>query len=168
MPNMERKTGSRVGRKRKRTDLSGSSSGRPTKYHEKFNELVWFCSLGGFSIKGTCEHLGISRETFYSWTKKYPGFSDKWEEGQQALNNAALAGTYKRIQGFHYKEEKIDPDGKKTLYKKYALPDGELIKFTLDRRHPSYQNKVFSAHAPDFLSEIAHAINCSSNKNETP
>ncbi len=59
------------------------SRGRPTKYKKSYGKaLIKHCENGGWAMS-FCGEIGISRDTFYAWIKKYPYFSDTYKIARQ-------------------------------------------------------------------------------------
>lgn len=67
---------SEVKKKRNNGRIKGGKVGQPTKYNpeivQKTKELIEL----GLNYQDVCDTLGISRETFSQWQKKYPEYSD--------------------------------------------------------------------------------------------
>lgn len=77
----------------------------PTKYDAKMAEKLGAFGSNGEGVVEACLMLGISKETFYEWGRKFPEFSDAirkfklrsqvwWEKGGRA-------GTFGKIAGFN-------------------------------------------------------------------
>lgn len=58
--------------------------GRPTKYRREFVEVVYNILAEGKTIAHICRELGINKDTFYSWARRYPEFSDAFKKGRVA------------------------------------------------------------------------------------
>ena len=60
-------------------------------------------------------HIGISRDTLYSWKKKYPDFSDALKRGKEVVDIEVENALLKRAMGYEYnevtKEMTYAPDG---------------------------------------------------------
>ena len=53
--------------------------GRPTKYHKIYIEkMLEHFGEGGWA-ESYCGEVGIAKDTFYAWLKKYPEFSDAYK-----------------------------------------------------------------------------------------
>lgn len=48
----------------------------PTKYSQEMVEKLEAFGLSGEGVLEACLELGISKQTFYEWGRKYPEFSD--------------------------------------------------------------------------------------------
>lgn len=75
---------------------------RPTKYKPEFAKQLPSMFDNGESVVEVCVALGIRKDTFYNWCKKYPKFSDAYKEGLerseawwQRLGRAGALGSQK-------------------------------------------------------------------------
>ena len=50
--------------------------------------------------------MGISKQTFYDWIKKYPEFADAIKKGKEVADKDIVNALYKRALGYSYKEVK--------------------------------------------------------------
>ena len=85
-----------------------NKTGRPTKYKEEFcDALVEYYDKEPVTdgkptdlpvVVGFCRTIGISKDTFYAWVKKYDTFSDAYKKAQtmqeHILITNGLAGRY--------------------------------------------------------------------------
>ena len=55
--------------------------GRPTKYDPRHCGAVLRIMKKGGSVVACCAKLGIHKDTFYSWAKEHPEFSDAYRLG---------------------------------------------------------------------------------------
>ena len=84
-------------------------------------------------------HIGISRDTLYSWKKKYPDFSDALKRGKEVIDIEVENALLKRALGYEYNEV--------TKEMTYA-PDGELLglavtKVVTKRERPDVTAQIF-------------------------
>ena len=97
-----------------------------SKVEPRFGEISNWCSIGA-SDKEIIEMLGISKDSFYSYIKKFPEFSDLLKKARKKPFVEVKAALYKRAVGFQYQEsEEIrDNDGNRRVrtVTKTALPD---------------------------------------------
>lgn len=104
--------------------------GRKSKYESdiksRFDEIESWCSIGA-SEKEIIKLLGISKDTFYSYKRKYAEFSDLLKRARKKPVMEIKAALLKRATGYQYEEiEQIeDSDGKwrRRTVKKTAPPD---------------------------------------------
>lgn len=77
------------------------SMGRPTKYKSEYAKTLPLMFSEGQSVCEVCGQLGISKETFYTWTEKHPAFLDAYKKGialsQQWWEKAGRAGAIGKI-----------------------------------------------------------------------
>lgn len=78
------------------------------------------------TITGACEHVGISRETFYKWSREDRAFSDALVEVESTMN------------------ERVEDVLRHLIFIDH---DGASVRYFLDRRHPTYMRK---ADQPEF------------------
>ena len=75
--------------------------GRPTKYTKDIAETLADQFKDGQSVIEVCGQIGITKDTFYEWVKKYPDFSDSYKKGlelsQQWWEKLGRAGTVGKI-----------------------------------------------------------------------
>jgi len=68
-------------KKEKASIIVMGKKGRPTKYSLKLCELLPAMFANGESVLEVCAELGIHKDTFFEWVKKYPDFSDSYKKG---------------------------------------------------------------------------------------
>ena len=61
---------------------------------------------GGLFDCQIAEKMGISKQTFYDWLKKYPEFTDAIKKGKEIADKEIVNALYKRALGYSYKEVK--------------------------------------------------------------
>ncbi len=80
------------------------SKGRPSKYTSAFCNQVIELMSKGYSKEAVAGELGISRDTFYQWSKDHKEFSDTIKRGsaQSALywEKIGMEGMLGKITGF--------------------------------------------------------------------
>lgn len=162
MPNMARKTGSKSGRKRKRSDWkpSGRKAGRPSNYDEKKHcEIAFLAGLCDETAGKLAERCKIDDATLYVWFKKYPKFYEKWCKGKEAMPQAAHKSLYLKIKGYRYKETKereFNGQISKETTTKVAHPDTSAIEL-LFRRMDKYAeggNKEQFSQVLDYMASL--------------
>ena len=122
------------------------------KLADKVAELV---ASGEHTLKEVCKHVGISFETYNTWKKTKPEFSDliksAEEERLQNLGNLAKSGLALLLTKHEYEEVTTDyvdgKDGKPRIksmkkVKKFIMPNPTAVIFTLKNREPeSWKDK---------------------------
>ena len=84
-------------------------------------------------------YIGISRDTLYSWKKKYPDFSDALKRGKEVIDIEVENALLKRALGYEYNEV--------TKEMTYA-PNGEPLGLTVTkvvtkRERPDVTAQIF-------------------------
>ena len=71
--------------------------------------------------------IGISKQTFYDWQKRYPDFSDSLKKGKEIVDRQVENALLKKALGYSYKEctEITDAEGNVStkIITKYVIPD---------------------------------------------
>ena len=79
-----------VKKKKNNGRIKGGKVGQPTKYNpeilQKTKELIEL----GMNYQDVCDSIGISRETFSQWQKKYPEYSDSVRIANSKVKEIAL------------------------------------------------------------------------------
>lgn len=85
--------------------------------------------------------IGISKQTFYDWQKRYPDFSDSLKKGKEIVDRQVENALLKKALGYSYKEctEITDAEGKVSIktITKYVIPDTAAQIFWLKNRKPN-------------------------------
>lgn len=101
------------------------------------------------------DKMGISKQTFYDWIKKYPEFFDAIKKGKEIADKEIVNALYKRALGYSYKEVKeeyavnadgADNEGKPAkeitvTYKSEPPNTAALIYWLNNRRPDEWSNK---------------------------
>lgn len=68
----------------------------------------------GLNKKQLAKALGITKETFYVWVKKYPTFSDSIQKGQELAIENVINAMYRSAIGYFIEEGKqyVEPKSK--------------------------------------------------------
>lgn len=93
----------------------------------------------GFTDEQIATKIGISKQTFYDWKKKYPDFSDALKKGKEIVDIQVENALLKRALGYEYVEysEECSEDGiKKKKTVKHVIPDTTAQIFWLKNRRP--------------------------------
>jgi hypothetical protein len=80
--------------------------GRKSKYNEDFPLLVLGYARQGLTDEKIGQKLGISKDTFYIYCKKYPEFSDALKQGKAPVDFEVENQLLKRARGYRTKETK--------------------------------------------------------------
>ena len=119
------------------------------KYREWLEEQnlkkVEYWAMCGLTDKEIAEKMGISRETLYTWEKKFSDISDTIKKGRSTPAEIAEALKKACIGYYIYEEEIIqDYNGniRKKKIKKYVKPDTTAIIYALNNLAPdNFSNK---------------------------
>jgi hypothetical protein len=82
-------------------------AGRPTKYREEFEPLVYKLALLGATDAEMSDILEISVETFNVWKREKPRFSESLKNGKAIADANVASRLYERAVGYEHPEEKI-------------------------------------------------------------
>lgn len=121
-----------------------------SKYSKKVVDVI--CELyanGEHSIKDICQMVGISKDTFFTWKKTFPDFSDRLKavDDDRLENFAKMArsGLAKLLDVHEYEEVTTeyttDKKGKPVVkaqkrVKKKIMPSATAVIFALTNRDP--------------------------------
>jgi hypothetical protein len=77
----------------------------PTKYNQQMVDKLEAFGSNGEGVAEACLALGISKETFYEWGRKFPEFSDAIKQfklhSQVWWEKAGRAGSVGKLAGFN-------------------------------------------------------------------
>ncbi len=77
----------------------------PSKYEQTMVQKLSAFGANGEGVVEACVHLGISKETFYEWGRKFPEFSDAIKQfklrSQAWWEKAGRAGAVGKLAGFN-------------------------------------------------------------------
>lgn len=130
-----------------------SKAGRKTKYSKALGmQIAEAYGLGRSNIAEICTHFLISHDTFFSWKKKFPEFSDSIAHYEnirrQNLGQMALSGLALLLEKHEFTEEKTiyetyTEDGTQKLRvvgiqktKKFTLPNARMVEYALNNIKP--------------------------------
>lgn len=86
--------------------------------------------------------MGISRSTFYNWLKESKELKEAVKAGKMPIDDMVEDSVAKHAIGFFVIEEKIDPNGDKTQYRKFIKGDVAAMALWLkNRRHNKWKDK---------------------------
>jgi len=124
--------------------------GRKTKYKPKtFPRLVGEFARDGYSDKEIWKKLGIGKDSFYLYLKKYPEFSEALYRNRVLVNAEVEEAYLKRALGYDYdevtNEVTISDVGKETKHKrittKTVVPDVRACAQWLECKKPEIWRK---------------------------
>ncbi|MGN0348226.1 MAG: transposase [Roseburia sp.] len=100
----------------------------------------------GLTDMQIAENIGISKQTFYEWKRKYADFSDSLKKGKEVVDRQVENALLKRALGYKYKEttrervtDKETGEGVLVITKvveKEVIPDTTAQIFWLKNRKP--------------------------------
>lgn len=125
-----------------------AKSRAPSWLTEKGLQKVENWARNGLTDKEIAQKMGITKQTFYVWLKKYADFSDSIKKGKADSLELAEKMVFEHIRGFEYEETETsiiqDNHGneqkKTTVKNKKALPNDRMLQFYLRNRFPDVWN----------------------------
>lgn len=122
------------------------------KYSPDFPKLVEMYAREGMIDADIAKKIGISKDTFYEYIKRYPEFADALKKGKAPVDFEVENALLKRALGYEYEEiseENGENDkgawSKRVVTKKTVLPDVTAQIFWLKNRRPDRWNMADSA-----------------------
>lgn len=98
--------------------------GRPTKYKEEYNELVYnYCLLGAIDEE-LASFLDVHVSTIHQWKLDYPDFSDSIKRGKEQADAKVAMALYHRATGYEHADVDI------------KVIDGQVVQTPLVKRYP--------------------------------
>lgn len=124
--------------------------GRPAKYKEEYNELVYnYCLLGAIDDE-LAEFLNVHVSTIHQWKLDYPDFSDAIKRGKEVADMKVAQALFHRATGYSHTDVDIKViDGKivQTELTKHYPPDAASMFFWLKNRQSSkWRDKQVTEH----------------------
>lgn len=80
-------------------DQAPGKPGRPTKYTKHMAQRAALCARRGFTHPEICQVLEITRDTFWRWRLKYPGFEKALTIPTEQANERVVRSLYERATG---------------------------------------------------------------------
>lgn len=126
------------------------------KYNKEIvNRIIELISSDSYTIAEICKIVGINEDTFYTWKKNKPEFSDAIKTAKDKFNEQGLIecekSLMKLIKGYSFDETKtIYIDGKEgrpkikeqTVTKKHIQPSlGAIIHFQTNNDPDNWRNR---------------------------
>lgn len=119
----------------------------------------------GLTDEQIAKNIGIRRETFIEWKKKYPNISNTIKKGKEVIDYEVENALLKAALGFEYEETVTEKNGDKVLMKKmkrYAQPNSTALIFWLKNRRPDkWRDKpaeVFVDEATEQKDELSKSL----------
>lgn len=113
------------------------------KYHEWLEPdkllLLQAWARDGLTDAQIAKNMGISKQTFYNWQKKYVDFFDSLKRGKDVIDVEVENALLKRALGYEYEEymeEHTDEGWKTRKTTKHVVPDVTAQIFWLKNRRP--------------------------------
>lgn len=112
--------------------------GRPSKFEDLDMYLIQALVDKGFTDREIAMILKVNPETWYSWQRQYPDFSETLQGWKKHANERVVRSLYERAIGYEHKEIKFFTHlGRVTSYKtiiKHVPPDPGAAKLWLINR----------------------------------
>jgi hypothetical protein len=94
-------------------------------------QVAWL----GLTDDEIAKQYGIDPDVFAGWKAHYPEFRATLEAARGVADSKVIQSLYKECIGYHFKEEVVaGRTGAVKEVKRFARPNGELIKFYLKNR----------------------------------
>lgn len=123
------------------------------KYHQ------WLTDEGLLRIQGwardgltdiqIAHNMGISKDTFYTWKKRFPDFADVLKKGKEVVDREVENALFKRAMGYTYEEKHVEDGRVKKTITKEVMPDVTTQIFWLKNRKPKYWRDRVEIHEDD-------------------
>ena len=111
------------------------------EYVEPKLDLIQGWARNGLTDIQIANNLGISKDTYYTYKKTYPAFSDALKRGKEVIDLEVENKLLQRALGYKYTETTKEPiDGKMQVTKevvKEVQPDTTAQIFWLKNRKPA-------------------------------
>jgi len=100
----------------------------------------------GLSDKQIAQNIGISQQTFYDWSKRFPEFSEAIKKGKAPVDFQVENALLKRALGYEYTETRI-----RRQITGYQTIDGKRVPIYSDRTYEEATKKYVPG---DVLAQI--------------
>lgn len=129
------------------------------KYSKKIvDKICKLISSDSYTIAEICQQVGINQDTYFTWKKEKPEFSEAVEKAKDSFNADTLVecekSLSKLIRGYDYEEKKViyieNKEGKpkikeQTIIKKHVAPSlGAIIHFQTNKDPENWKNRQTS------------------------
>lgn len=129
------------------------------KYSKKIvDRICKLISSDSYTIAEICKQVGINQDTYFTWKKEKPEFSEAVEKAKDSFNADTLVecekSLSKLIKGYDYEEKKViyieNKEGKpkikeQTIIKKHVAPSlGAIIHFQTNKDPENWKNRQTS------------------------
>lgn len=123
--------------------------GAKCKYTDKFPALAEKLAGQGLNDEQIASGLNISLDTYYSYQKRFPKFSEAIRRGKGPVDNKAENALYKRALGYYYDEKTTEttegPNGvwtKERVTRKHVPADIGALHTWLFNRMPDVWQSI--------------------------
>lgn len=115
--------------------LLESNQGRRKKYSPELVERLLNALACGRTLVSVCEELGISPDTVYSWTNRYPDFRKDFARARDFGDEVLEDSVLEIADAEHISEEQIvEKTGKKITIKKRRFDNVHRSRLRVDAR----------------------------------
>lgn len=130
--------------------------GRPTAYHEKYNEQARKLCLLGYTDKELASFFEVAESTINLWKLEHPDFSESIKKGKELADAQVGQRLYERALGFEHDSEeikilKVDRDLEEIVrvpVRKIYPPDTTAAIFWLkNRQKDKWRDKQETEHS---------------------
>ncbi len=128
-----------------------------SKYDPAKLILVEGWARDGLIDEQIAHNLGISKQTFYDWQKRYPDFLDALKRNKEIVDREVESALHKRAMGYQYDEVTYEAGIETKRVTKVALPDVTAQIFWLKNRKPGeWRDKQEVEHKGQM--EVQHGV----------
>ena len=142
-----------------------SNAGAKSKYENDFPLLAEGFARRGLSDIQIAAALGINKDTYYAYQKRYPEFLEAIKKGKRPVDIEVENALLKNALGFEYEEvhTEITKNGdkqnvKKKIIKKYQTPNLGAQIFWLINRLPELWKQRKDEQKQDNMEEIKETL----------
>jgi len=100
-------------------------------------DLIKGWARDGLTNNQIAHNMGISKDTFYQYQKKYSDFKEALKTGKEVSDYEVENALYKNATGFHYIEEQVTNSGNVVEVRKYSKPQTTAMIYWLKNRKPA-------------------------------
>lgn len=115
--------------------------GRPTKYKEEYNDLVYKYALLGATDEDLAKFLAVCIATINNWKKKEPQFLESIKKGKEDADAQVVKSLFKRATGITVKEVRSDANGGSETVKELPPDTTAAIFWLKNRQRQNWKDK---------------------------